>query len=55
MNYTSCIKAAFTFTSQPRDKDFEEVNRILKHSIVMMSNIIGTSGLFTTASLLLLH
>lgn len=39
MNYTSCIKAAFTLAQQPRDKGFDVGNIILKLSIITKSNI----------------
>lgn len=41
MNYTSCIKAAFTLAPQPTYKGFEVGNRILKHSVIIQSNIGG--------------
>lgn len=41
MNYTSCIKAAFTLTPQPRDKGFEAGYRIFKHSVTIKSNVWG--------------
>lgn len=41
MNYTSCIKAAFTLAPQLRDKGFEVGNSILKHNVIIKSNIQG--------------
>jgi len=41
MNYTSCIKAAFTLAPQPRDKGFEVGNSILKQSVIIKSNTQG--------------